>query len=239
MKKLFTLIAAAFVAASVNAQELVSQLDVCAAAVGNTIASGSSLSNSEISVQFGGTISGENDFSAPVANGSCEESIGATGYTGGNGNNPKDGVEAPNTGAGYSPETGNLPNTGTFYVVTPAFNGTLEVGVVLNPNKTIYVVDAAEPTVALIKDTPAAKYYGTYSFPVTVGHKYYVFCVGSKLGFYGAQLTYKAGDNVDAVEDVKASNDAVTTKALKAVKGGRIVIINAGAEYTVAGAQMK
>lgn len=238
MKKLFTLIAAAFVAASVNAQELVSQLDVCAAAVGNTIASGSSLSNSEISVQFGGTISGENDFSAPVENGSCS-SIGATGYTPGNGGNPKDGVEAPNTGVSYSPATGNLPNTGTYYVVTPAFNGTLEVGVVLNPNKTIYVVDAADPTTPVFQNTPDTKYYGTYSFPVTVGHKYYVFCNGSKLGFYGAQLTYKAGDNVDAVEDVKASNDAATTKALKAVKGGRIIIINAGAEYTVAGAQMK
>ncbi|MDD7247383.1 MAG: hypothetical protein PUH57_04535 [Prevotellaceae bacterium] len=237
MKKIFTLIAATLMAANISAQDLTSQLDVFALAEENTIPSGSSLSNSEISVQFGGTISGENDFSAPAKNGSCE-SIGATGYTAGNGGNPKDGVEV-NTGVGYSKETGNLPNTGTFYVVTPAFNGTLEVGVVLNANKTIYVVDAAEPTTAVVEDKPAAKYYGTYSFSVTAGHKYYVFCTGSKLGFYGAQLTYKAGDNVDAVEDVKASNDAAATKALKAVKGGRIVIIRADAEYSVSGAQLK
>ena len=238
MKKIFTLIAATLMAANISAQDLTSQFDVLTLAGENTIPSGSSLSNSEISVQFGGTISGENDFSAPVANGSCS-SIGATGYTPGNGNNAKDGVEAPNTGAGYSPATGNLPNTGTYYVVTPAFNGTLEVGVVLNAGKTIYVVDAANPTTAILENKPETKYYGTYSFPVTVGHKYYVFCNGSKLGFYGAQLTYKDGDNVDAVEDVKASNDAATTKAVKVVKNGSVVVVNGAAEYTVAGAQTK
>lgn len=238
MKKIFTLIAATLMAANISAQDLTSQFDVLTLAGENTIPSGSSLSNSEISVQFGGTISGEKEFSAPVANGSCS-SIGATGYTPGNGGNPKDGVEAPNTGAGYSPATGNLPNTGTYYVVTPAFNGTLEVGVVLNAGKTIYVVDAADPTTPVFQDAPDAKYYGTYSFPVTVGHKYYVFCNGSKLGFYGAQLTYKAGDNVDAVEDVKASNDAATTKAVKVVKNGSVVVVNGAAEYTVAGAQTK
>ena len=235
MKKIFTLIAATLMAANISAQDLTSQLDVFALAGGNAIPSGSTLSNSEISVQFGGTLSGENDFSAPKANNSCEESIGATGFTAGNGGNPKD----TSTGAGYSPANGNLPNTGTYYVVTPAFNGTLEVGVVLNAGKTIYVVDAAAPTTPVFQEAPDAKYYGTYSFPVTVGHKYYVFCNGSKLGFYGAQLTYKAGDNVDAVEDVKASNDAATTKAVKVVKNGSVVVVNGAAEYTVAGAQTK
>lgn len=238
MKKIFTLIAATLMAASVNAQELVSQLDVFAAAVGNSIASGSSLSNSEISVQFGGVLSGEPEFSTPVENNSCS-SIGATGYTPGNGHNAKDGSEGVDTGISYNPTTGILPTTGTYYIVTPSFNGTMEVGVVLNANKTIYVVDAANPTSAILENKPETKYYGTYSFPVTVGHKYYVFCNGSKLGFYGAQLTYKDGDNVDAVEDVKASNDAATTKAVKVVKNGSVVVVNGAAEYTVAGAQTK
>ena len=57
----------------------------------------------------------------------------------------------------------------------------------------------------------------------------------------GEQVCFVIEANYDAtaVAGVGASVEAAPAKALKAVKGGRIVIIRADAEYSVSGAQLK
>ena len=57
----------------------------------------------------------------------------------------------------------------------------------------------------------------------------------------GEQVCFVIEANYDAtaVAGVEASVEAAPAKALKAVKGGRIVIIRADAEYSVSGAQLK
>ena len=57
----------------------------------------------------------------------------------------------------------------------------------------------------------------------------------------GEQVCFVIEANYDAtaVAGVEASVEAAPAKALKAVKSGRIVIIRAGAEYSVSGAQLK
>ena len=57
----------------------------------------------------------------------------------------------------------------------------------------------------------------------------------------GEQACFVIEANYDAtaVAGVEASVEAAPAKALKAVKGGRIVIIRADAEYSVSGAQLK
>lgn len=57
----------------------------------------------------------------------------------------------------------------------------------------------------------------------------------------GEQVCFVIEANYDAtaVAGVEASVEAAPAKAVKAVKSGRIVIIRAGAEYSVSGAQLK
>ena len=57
----------------------------------------------------------------------------------------------------------------------------------------------------------------------------------------GEQVCFVIEANYDAtaVAGVEASVEAAPAKAVKAVKGGRIVIIRADAEYSVSGAQLK
>lgn len=61
-------------------------------------------------------------------------------------NNPKDGDPGSNAGSGYNHYGSfhNIPRTGTFYVIEPAVNGTISAGVVINADKTFYVLDITE-----------------------------------------------------------------------------------------------
>lgn len=61
------------------------------------------------------------------------------------GNNPKD-LEDNGKGDGFdgSGETGRLPRSGTYYMITPSKNGTVLVGVILNADKEFFVVDGTD-----------------------------------------------------------------------------------------------
>ncbi|MBO4821600.1 MAG: dockerin type I repeat-containing protein [Prevotella sp.] len=122
-------------------------------------------------------------------------------------NNPLDGeldADDKSTGISYSPSSGNLPQSGTYYMITPAKDGHITAFIVLNANKNLYVVkgstgeclpvsaltlkaDGSSPTVTALNDdyTVAAKTTGTIEFDVFGGETYYVFCTGSKLSFGG------------------------------------------------------
>ena len=124
--------------------------------------------------------------------------------------NPKDGEldGDKSAGSGYKPESGNLPQSGTYYMFTPTKAGHVCVFVVLNSGKNFYVVkasdgtnlpvsditikaDGEEPTVVAMNDdfTIDEKCTGTVEFDVVANETYYIFCTGSKLSFGGYVFT--------------------------------------------------
>ena len=92
----------------------------------------------------------------------------------------------------YSP--GNTSNGtafgGTVYAIYPKYNGTIEVGVVLNASKNFYILENDVALDGYNGITVSSKYQGTYTFPVKAGATYKVYCTGSKLGFYGFKYDY-------------------------------------------------
>ncbi len=83
--------------------------------------------------------------------------------------------------------------SGTTYIISPKYDGTMTVAVVLNANKSFFVEEDGTALADYngIKADP--KYYGTYSFDVKGGSTYNVYCTGSKLGFYGLNYHYTKG----------------------------------------------
>ncbi|MBO4851254.1 MAG: cellulase family glycosylhydrolase [Prevotella sp.] len=115
--------------------------------------------------------SGGADFKAATSNGTVS---GYVAFTEGNGTNGND--------AG-----------GTFYTITPAYDGTISVAVVLNAGKAFYIEENGVAMDGYNGIKVSSKYYGTYTFDVKGGRKYKIYCSGSKLGFYGFNYTYEVG----------------------------------------------
>ena len=153
MKKIFTLFAVAIIALSVNAQEKV--LFENGGAYGN----GATLTSENAKVVLGNDRTTKNyDVKLSTAKAYCAELFGQqvmvenseTGemeektrvvYVVGN-QNPKDGeLEGDaSKGSGYKPESMNLPQSGTYYMITPSKDGHMVVFVVVNSGKNLYVV---------------------------------------------------------------------------------------------------
>ena len=111
--------------------------------------------------------SGGADFKAAKAADNIE---GYTAFTEGNGTNGNKGG-------------------GTFYTITPNVDATIAVAVVLNADKAFYVEEDGTPLDAYNGIKVTEKYYGTYEFKATAGKAYKVYCAGSKLGFFGFEMT--------------------------------------------------
>ena len=128
------------------------------------------------------------------------------------GNNPKDGElgdDDKSAGGSYNPDKMNLPNSGTYFMITPATGGHITAFIVLNADKAFFVVksngealpqsaitikgDGETPTVVKqnADNTINEKTTGTVDFDVVGGETYYVFCNGSKLNFGGYLFTYE------------------------------------------------
>lgn len=195
MKKIFTLIAAAFMAVSVNAQGVYGvQAGDAGVAAGTTY---SGVPN--ITMTWG--VAGGADFKDGKASRTLEKLLGATGYCEGNG------------------QSGKL-KSGTVYYYEPAQAGTLTVGVVLNAGKAFYVQDIdgnnvdfvmtdSEGTTILTENGGKleAKVTGAIvTFSVAAGKKYAVYCAGSKLGYYGFKYVV-GGTGIEGVTADKASSD--------------------------------
>ena len=163
--------------------------------------------------------SGGADFNAAKADAKV---TGYTAFTEGNGNN------------------GNKAG-GTFYTIVPVYDGTIDVAVVLNADKAFYVEEDGTALTDYNGITVAAKYYGTYSFKVSAGKSYKVYCAGSKLGFYGFEYTYTpsqsdpedqpADDGVDYTLSVGTSEYG--TVAFKNAAGEAIITAQEGQTVTV------
>ncbi|MBR5084211.1 MAG: carboxypeptidase regulatory-like domain-containing protein [Prevotella sp.] len=141
--------------------------------------------------------------------------------------NPKDGeLEGDkSTGNGYKPDQQNLPQSGTYYMLTPAKDGHITAYIVLNKEKNFYVAKAStgeclpvsDLTLKADGDVPVPvtlnddftideKMNGTVEFDVTAGETYYLFCTGSKLGFGGYVFT----ELVIPENDLIGTEDALT-----------------------------
>lgn len=128
--------------------------------------------------------SGGAAFKAAKANGSVS---GYTAFTEGNGTN------------------GNNEG-GTFYTITPKVDATISVAVVLNANKAFYIEEDGTALENYNGIKVDEKYYGTYEFDATADKAYKVYCAGSKLGFFGFEMTpaeasetYTIGANVNGM----------------------------------------
>ena len=81
---------------------------------------------------------------------------------------------------------------GTFYTIEPAYDGTIEVAVILNADKAFYILEDGTALTDYNGKTVASKYYGTFTFSVKAGKSYKLYSAASKLGFYGFEFTYTA-----------------------------------------------
>lgn len=97
------------------------------------------------------------------------------------------GDQNPKIDGGSSGNVDNLPNTGTYFKFEVSQKGQLEFGYVLNPSKPFYIVDVSgSGNVGIVDGAALAeKAYTDTTIDVEAGHSYYVWCNGSKLGFYG------------------------------------------------------
>ncbi len=150
--------------------------------------------------------SGGADFKAAKAD---DHVTGYTAFTEGNGTN------------------GNKEG-GTFYTIVPVYDGTIDVAVVLNADKAFYVEEDGTALTDYNGITVDAKYYGTYSFKVSAGKSYKVYCAGSKLGFYGFEYTYTPSQS--APEDQPADDGVDYTLNVGTSEYGTVAFKNAAGE---------
>ena len=157
MKKIFTLFAIATMAVSAQAQE---KLIFSAA---NTYTDNQELTTDNVTLKLGNdqkaasyTISQVTmdadknaylaDFFQTVTTDDGEKN-GVVAINGGN--NPKD-LKAAGKGSGINCAEGktiaNLPQNGTYYILTTKVAGKVQAGIVLNTNKAFYLIDATNAT---------------------------------------------------------------------------------------------
>ena len=218
MKKIFTFVAAMFAAVCVNAQ------DVITFDAGTTYKDLDILTVGSLTLQLGKdekkAAAWDNKAYTIKDGGANVAPFGTTVQYVSGGDNPKD-----EAGGTYKPDGKNLPEKGTYYMITPAKDGSVTVGIILNASKTFYVAkksdgSAFQPSELTLQDVTGAdveldedncvteKFYGTVAFPAVANETYYLFCLGSKLGCFGAYLTSNTSTGVSSVvlgNDVEAA----------------------------------
>lgn len=218
MKKVFTFVAAMFAAVCVNAQ------DVITFDAGTTYKDLDILTVGSLTLQLGKdekkAAAWDNKAYTIKDGGANVAPFGTTVQYVSGGDNPKD-----EAGGTYKPDGKNLPEKGTYYMITPAKDGSVTVGIILNASKTFYVAKKSDgsaflPSELTLQDVAGAdvelgedyrvteKFYGTVAFPAVANETYYLFCLGSKLGCFGAYLTSNTSTGVSSVvlgNDVEAA----------------------------------
>jgi len=92
---------------------------------------------------------------------------------------------------------------GTFYTIVPKVDAHIAVAVCLNADKKFYIEEDGTALSDYNGITKAEKYYGTYEFDATADKAYKFYCAGSKLGFFGFEIT--PAENVSP--EVKAARE--------------------------------
>ena len=188
MKKIFTLIAVAAMAMTANAQGKYAMTEADEYGFGDQPKRADRVANCEMT--FGDANDPGDGEPAAFAAAAADSHIeGYTAYTKGNGVN------------------GDKPG-GTAYVFKPAINGSITVAIVLNSGKKFYVLEDGTALSNYDGITTEEKYYGTYSFNVTAGKTYKVYCAGSKLGFYGFEFSDQP-TSVKGIKNVAVNNGAI------------------------------
>ena len=226
MKKIFTLIAVAAMAMSVNAQ------DVFIPTNGKTYTALEEASTANCKIVMGDDTYAETSLKshkAYILSTGLSKQVEIEGemkdrYILLSGkNNPYSGPS--DAKVFYSPENKTLPEKGCYYMITPSKAGKLMVGIVLNADKAFYVVKKSNGEclpVSAVKLTndgatssvetygadykTANKVTGTAEFDVDANETYYVFCNGSKLGFFGYVFTIT--DGINTVKAAETENGA-------------------------------
>ena len=140
-------------------------------------------------IQYGEAGDGYADFAAAKADGNAK-AWGYTASTGGNGQN------------------GNKAG-GTFYTITPKYNGVIAVAVTLNADKKFHLVVDGEQNAVFDNNTVTAKYNGPIEFNVVGGKTYKFYCDGSKLGFFG--FNYKYGPEVAPITETTVAEQQIAS----------------------------
>lgn len=131
--------------------------------------------------------------------------------------------------------TDGVPTAGSVMGFVPKYDGQIALCMVVNAGKATFVLEDGEGLSSFdvdgkwndgsVADTTIAsggklnqKCYGTITFPVKANKQYYVYCTGSKMGYYGFSYTY---DDAPAVE----------VPAADSLKIGEVTILEAGKTY--------
>ncbi|UKK56283.1 hypothetical protein [Prevotella communis] len=107
-----------------------------------------------------------------------------------------EGFEAFTDGNG---QNGNKEG-GTFYTIVPKFDGKIDVAVVLNKDKSFYILEDGTALTDFDGITVSDKMYGTFTFDVKAEKAYKIYAAGTKLGFYGFNYTYKQAKQPEVTE---------------------------------------
>lgn len=112
--------------------------------------------------------------------------------------------------------SGNPPVTGTFYKFDVDVDGVLEVAVIVNADKTSYILENNTALPDYNGFTVPAKTYTSYTFQVKGGSSYYVFSQGSKMGLMGFIYTPSVGLNqAVAHQGIYVRNGSLFVEAVK------------------------
>lgn len=160
---------------------------------GQTVDVKDALNNVVATITYGEAGTDYADFKAAKENSSVS---GFTAFTEGNGVN------------------GNKAG-GTFYTIVPNSDGTIEIGVVINKDKTFIVEENGTTLPGYTQE--AEKLYGTKTFNVTAGKSYKCYVSGSKMGFYGFKFTPTV--SYTTVYDLAAAITAYNTANSKNIEG--------------------
>ena len=260
MKKIFTLISVALMAMSVNAQDA----EIFIPAM-KTYTALEEATTANCKVQFGDDTYGDaaakshNAYIKSVGLSTPDVEEGKDRYVLVSGkNNPNDNIpyEKPDgttaTGSSYSPDKKNVPAKGCYYMITPSKPGKMLVGIVLNANKSFYVVkkstsealatsavtltaDGEEGTQVEYNDTYQVtdKLTGTAGFDVEANETYYVFCNGSKLGFFGYVFTPGTDTAIKNVDAAPENSEAYNLAGQKVSKNFKGIMIQNGKKVVI------
>lgn len=129
---------------------------------------------------------------------------------------------------GYNPDNKLVPEVGAYYIIKAKKDGKILAGVVVNAGKSLYVVkasdkeclpasavtcttDGEEGTVLALNESfqTDEKLTGTMEFEVVADESYYVFCAGSKIGFFGYKFTPGSATGINSVKTVEQTNNVI------------------------------
>ncbi|MBQ7530255.1 MAG: hypothetical protein IJT12_00930 [Paludibacteraceae bacterium] len=136
-----------------------------------------------------------------------------------------------------SPKDGSLPTAGCFYTFESKADGVLKVAAKMNGGKELCVATADEQLtvkmngseVAFKTAVASASVYGLIEFAVKKDATYYVWAINSKIPLFGFEFAEG--------EDTAVESTMVSTKAVKAIRNGQVVILRDGVEYSILGTQ--